>query len=352
MNKHLAALAAMALIGVGGRQSILWAQDIANGTESGAETLGRQDAKDKIELIEKWSRQDKSLQPKFLKEMRVSNAISDLQKNPSVGVPLLTEAFVDKTKDRNFRIHCAQILRDAGRPIPSDGLAKMEVTVRDASEDLVVRVDAAHFLIRDRKPLAPAVKRSVIALARDALRKDTQNPHVRLMIIRPLVGDSDAEELMLDELRRKADLDPTVLLLGKMKSGRAIDPIVRLLRSGDKGFHKTRGYLALGEIGGPQAFDALKTFLQQNPGEMDRRMILIGLGLTKDSRARSILLDHFHSAGVEYFGASLQGLRYLGDKSVIPILEKELEKPLTPGQSQIIRRTIFSINAGGESPDW
>lgn len=326
---------------------------LSDGVETEARRLTVGDARKRLNLIAAWTGTTDAAPDKSIGQHAVASAIVDLRANPDASIPVLIEGFIEKHNDRNFRALCAHTLREMGAPIPSDSFQKLEGLFRDLREDPLLRVDAAHFLIRDHRNTPRSLKDGVLALASELLRSNKESAHVRLLLIRPLMNESRAHTIMLDELDRKSDLDQTLLLVGKMRILQAVPTITNLLANHSQGnrFSRTRAYLALGEIGGAQAANALIVAYRNHPKRMDRRILLLALGLSKDSRAKRILLDNLKQRGDTY-GAAIQGLGYLGDKSTVAALQQELEETAAPDKKSALRRAVVAIDSGGATPDW
>jgi HEAT repeat protein len=308
----------------------------------------------KLLLLEAASDAGASKLSSAAQQAEISDAINVLRGNPEIARPLLLDAFSGRRRKVQFRATCAHILREIGVRLPPDRIAAFSQIVRDESENEALRIDAAHFLLGGMQPVTSNLRGDVLKLADESLKRRTNAAHVRLMIIQRMIGDSGAERLMMRELDRGIDLDPTLNLLGKMKSRQAVDSIIGLLNSKSRGmsFSKTRAVLALGEIGDKRAADELFAMLGRENRVLDRRILLLAIGLSKDARARNALLGHLRDANDSFYGAALQGLRYLGDRSTIPILQKELERGLPPDVDARVRKTIESIQNGGEAATW
>jgi HEAT repeat protein len=283
----------------------------------------------------------------------VRDAVIEVQGNPETAVPLLTDVVADKKRERNFRVNCAQMLREIGTPVSPAYWPKLEETIKDNSEDAVIRIDAAYFLLRADKQLSTTTKNFILDIAERFLRDGTERAHVRMMIMRQMVGNPRATDIMLNQINRGIDLGPSIHVLGKLKDQRAIDPIARLLEAHrkERQFPRTRAYLALGEIGGRKTYDILIQCLPKEQDETEQHSLLLGIGLSRDSRAKAMLLGLLKKP--ESYMAAVDGLRYYGDKSVVPVLEAELQrKDLSETRKYVVRRTIDALEKGETTPVW
>ncbi|MCX5786927.1 MAG: hypothetical protein NTX64_00230 [Elusimicrobia bacterium] len=327
----------------------------ANQEALSAKPLSNEEAAQRLEQLERWSKHN-SQKPANSNTSRyhVQKALIDLQKNPKIAVPLLSKSFIDKTKDRAFRLNCAQLLRESGENMPVEDSAKLETVVVDPREDPLIRVFAAHFILRESERHPTALKGTIANMAVDFLRKGKETDFVRMLIIPGLAGSPQIERILLEELRAEHDLDATLYALGRIRSQNAVSPIVRLLKSkrAGKDFYKTRGYLALGEIGGAAAYGHLVEFLATEPSEIERNMILLAIGRSRDPRAKSLLTDFLLQKPNGYYITALRALRLLGDPSVIPTLERECEKPLPAYQKGWVIKTISAIKEHDKEPDY
>lgn len=242
------------------------------------------------------------------------------------------------------------MLREMGGRLADGELASVDAVFRDPKEDPVLRIDAAQLLLTRRDRLTAETKRAIFAMARAYLREGIEKPHLRLCVIQPLIGELEAEQLMLEELRRGADLGQSMHMLGKMRSRRAV-PLIAALLDSQKSFYRTRAYLALGEIGTKEAATVLLRWLPKDPSEQN--MILMALGATRDPRAKEPLLRHLSPWNPDFFGAALEGLQHLGDPSTLPALERALQEPNLPAfDRKLIERTIAAVKKGGIPPQW
>lgn len=317
-----------------------------------AKPLGNTAASEKLLQVEIWSKEAASAKGSSLPGAEVQNAVAELQENPKMAVPLFSKAFIDKTKARTFRLNCAQLLRESGYAVPAEDATKLETVVEDSKEDPLIRVFAAYFILKDMNRHPASLEKSIANMASEFFRKGKEKDFVRMLLVPQLAGSPQLEEIMLEELHAGHELNVTINALGKLRAKSAISPIVRLLRSKNAGktFYKTRGYLALGEIGGPLAFDRLVEFLAVEQSLIERKMILMGIGRTRDPRAKDFLVDYLLRKPNSYYMISLDALRLTGDPAVIPIFEAELAKPLPSYEKNQIERMLEAVKRHDYDP--
>ena len=308
----------------------------------------------KLEYLESLSRQGKSFIPTFIQTAQIGSAINDLRASPDTAGTPLTEALVDNSKDRSFRIICAQTLRESGASTTPILFPKLENIIRDAHDAPILRIYAAYFILRDNKKITGQMRSYIKRTSMQFMREGQEKTSVRMLLLPQFKDDRETQDFMISQLESKQDLGPTLATIGKMRSTLAVKPIKKLIGTHrkDKDFPLTRAYLALGQIGGDEAYKTLITCLNEEPVELERDMILRAIGLTKHQGAKEILIDYLRSKPVGYYTASLAGLAYLADPSTIPVLENELNRDLEPYLKQEINRTIQYINHGGREPEW
>lgn len=317
--------------------------------------LSEEMARENLQRIEAWTRNHNS---SVLDVAGIQTAIGDLKNHPEISSPLLADHFIDRAKEAAYRANCAEILREMGYRLPESYAPKLKAIIREGKESPILRIDAANLLLRSRSPLDTRSRKSIREMAARFLRDGKEPGRVYQLILKELVALKDAgtETLLLNELQRGADVGPALHALGKLGSRSAAAPIAATLNAhmSDRFYPRSRGYLALGEIGGSRAFDLLSDFLQREKSSTEKGIILSALGLTKDPRAKDTLLGFVtaEKPGINPH-AALEGLQYLGDKSVIPLLKKELEKEPASSHNRFwLQRTIDALNAGRDRPDW
>ena len=316
--------------------------------------LTPEEATKEFQHLEGWSQK-----PNIVRAAQVKSSLQRLKNNPDAATSLFMSAFFDPKRDMNFRINCAGFLREIGKPIPSIYEKKLQAIVENTSENSILRIDAANMLLSEEVAVKPAV-RAVISRRMQELyktgRAGEEKPHIRLHVFPLLKGDAQLEAVLIAELSRTSseDLGPTLQVLGKMQTRAAIPPIKRLLDENfkSKKFPKTRAYLALGRIGGEQAYNTLVGYLPREKNITQKNMILFGIGLTKSSNAKNFLLNCKERKSSNHDGAVLQAFRFLGDTSVIPALEQERQETSDPGKKSDIQLAIDIIRKGGETPPW
>lgn len=310
--------------------------------------LTRESATEHLKHIEAWSKQTKSLTP-----TQMTSAIMELKNNPEVSVPLLFESFRDASKKRDFRADCGEILSEMKEPISPEQVQALTALMRNSHEEPLLRIYAAQFMLRDNA-IASTSKSEILNMADRFLQEGKEKAFVRLSIMPQFVGDAKAVKVMLKELQRGSEIGPSLWVLGKLKGREAIQPIAQLLGSqfDNKDFPKTRAYLSLGEIGGGQAYDVLLGYLGKERKETKQHIILRAIGLTRDPRAKNFLIDYLQNKPIDFYVSTLRGMQYFGDGTLIPVLEKELQRPLPAYEKSMLEKTIKAIKDGQTNPEW
>jgi hypothetical protein len=315
--------------------------------------LSREDASKKLGYIESWSSGKTNDVPG---NVRIDQAIAELQKNPEVSMPLLAEAFTDGKRDQRFRVAAGQILREIVKPLPPEFDARLEMVIKDSAEPPSIRIYAAHLRLAPGKDVSTAVKNSILDMAEKFIREGKDDGNLRLLVFSRLVGNERAGQIMVQELQKGKEVDSTLWVLGKIKAPSSIASIATVLSKkqarGATNATKTRGYLALGEIGGAKAYDLLSGYLAHEKDRRQQRLLLRAVGLTHDPRAKQLLLDYLLKKRGQYYTSALRGLEYLGDPSVVPVLEEELKKPLDEHTRFKIHRAIESVQKGPVTAEW
>jgi HEAT repeat protein len=319
--------------------------------------LAKDSALENLKDIEAWAKHNKIRASRPLDSSRIQNAMEALKRHPETSAPLLIDEFVDQSKDGPYRANCAEILRETGHKAPAAYHPKIEAILRDAKENPIARIDAADLLLRSQSHPSAATKKAIREMASKFLREGQEPGRIYQLVLKHLIAMKDVgtEDLLLSELRRGADIGPAMHALGRIGSKKAVDPIASMLESrmNDRFYPRARGYLALGEIGGSRAYDALVGLLKREQDRSNRHMIVWALGLTKDSRAKRTLLDYVaKKEPADFYAPALQGLQYLGDKTVVPELQKLLKDESTAFKRERLKKAIDALNAGNNKPDW
>jgi hypothetical protein len=311
-----------------------------------------EEATKKLDFVEQWSRNNAATRASRLIEL--NQTIAMLQSGGSVATQLLFERLADKKRELAFRANCAQMIREMGAAIPAAELPAIRAMIGGSREDTSLRIYAAHFLLRD-KQAAESDKKVILDLAENIMRSGGDKANVGLLIMPHFRGNARASQIMLDELKRGGEQGPSLHVLGKVGHPGAVGPIESLLNSrfSDRAFpYKTRAYLALGEIGGPRAYDSLLGYLAREKSEREQHMIVRGLGLTRDPRAKAQLLRYLSDGPDHFYTSALRALQYFGDTSVIPELERELARQQNPHRRQKIQALIEALKAGRTAAEW
>lgn len=313
--------------------------------------------RENLEDIEAWSKNETRRNSHLLDYARIRAAMDELRRHPEISVPLLADQFTNDTKPADFRANCAELIRETGRRIPDSHREKLKTILGNNHEGPIVRIDAANLLLRTQSKADKPTLKLIREAAAKFLRQSIEPGRVYQLILRDLVAAKDpgTEDLLLAELHRGANLGPTLHALGKMASKKAIRPISDALyaRLSDRFFPRSRGYLALGEIGGPSAYDALIALLSREPDKSNRHMIVWALGLTKDPRAKASLLQYIEKKDPpDFYAPALQGLAYLGDAELVHHLQRLLSDEPAPFKRERLQKCIDDLRAGATKPDW
>ncbi|MFC1680113.1 HEAT repeat domain-containing protein [Elusimicrobiota bacterium] len=295
---------------------------------------------------------------------KIRKNIEALQKDPEATRVSLSAAFADRTKGQEFRGDCASLLWKLPIEPASKEFLMIERVLRDRREHTIARIEAAGILLRSAGQLPASTKKAIRDLAVNEFSNDEYLPFVLSRMFYRLGGDADAERFLVEELEanRSAQRNNRIVAaLGRMDSTRAIRPISRLLlcEGCPQQLYRTRGYLALGGIGGEESYDVLVRCLEIERDKRERRVILEAIGATKDPRAKDFLLEklqHPEQQAGSYYAAVLDGLRHLGDPDVVPTLKRELDG--LPGAIEYgsrrkwLQRTIRAIQDGADEYPW
>lgn len=312
----------------------------------------------KLERIEEKSDKLRRGRLSKMESLRFQSELKELEQSPKTTAPLLVDDLVNRKKDKSFRHLCFGVLSKKGmlpHITPAD-YAKIEKVVHNQKDHPQIRIHAANLILRGHKRRSLSTSRTIKKMALTFLKSRQSKGAVRRQIVRYFRGDKEIEDFMLSELNSTHgnDKNGSIAALGKMKCSRAVEPIAAMLASpeADKSFYKTRGYLALGDIGGSRAYDHLIRFLQTEESETERSMILRAIGRSKDPRAKALLLEYLLKSPRKNHVTALAGLKYLGDPSVIPILESELNKSRNAYERNRLEDAIDALRRGDDSTSW
>jgi len=282
----------------------------------------------------------------------------------------LVACFGDRTNIKSARVICSQCLAGSGSRMTTTQLSQVMGILRDKRDNPLARVEAAIVLLNAAP--SPELKEEIKQTIFGIYRQGHNQSHIRMSILRPhYVGDKDVLDFLTQQLlaepnpsRRNGILDH----LAHMQIDGLVDIIAKELDpSTSKGlFSSTRMHLALGNIGGEEAFDLLRKRWDVVSDQTEKNLILQSLGATRDHRAKIFLLDFIHTRSKEYYISAIKGLQFFGDPSVIPILEKELAAPTVSAgptsddpvraintyEASWLRHAIAGLQSGDTKPNW
>lgn len=290
-------------------------------------------------------------------DTKLQEAIRTLRENLGDATPSLVDCLTDKGKSRAARMVCSLVMRNGAGNIGLRRRERLLALMRDAGEDQPPRIEAAAILLRNKPEPSPALKREIRRMAISLYKTGEHKDHIMMSVFDQFPDDVEVRDFIVDQLSEEPNAsrrDGLILVLGKRKFKGLIPIIEKELNSGnpERLFSKTRMYLALGDIGGEQAFDLLVKSLDKEKDSSGKAMILRGIGVTKHAGAKVFLLSHVKEDPGQYGAAALRGLEFLGDPSVIPVLEGELEKGYTGSRRDLILLTIERIRTGDTRTPW
>lgn len=286
---------------------------------------------------------------------RIQQEIAAVRKNPGPAVAELVRTFAKRSGGHELRRECALALWDLPIAAGTPDYDTVLRVVNDEREHPAMRLEAAGILVHSVKPLPPETLERVRRLAFEQMPNGEVTHLALFRVLEWLPGDAKSEIFLINELKRNPGDEMRnngiVWALGRMNAKRAVKPILDALLGapGAPKLYRTRGYLALGGIGGKEAYDALMKCRETETGSIQKAHILEALGATKDPRAAKFLVGQLDPVGVDY-SAVVRGLVYLGDPGVIPALEEEYRR-LPPAERfdynrEWLRRAIENIRKG------
>ncbi|MEK7475445.1 MAG: HEAT repeat domain-containing protein [Candidatus Coatesbacteria bacterium] len=273
-------------------------------------------------------------------------------------LPLLLEGVADRSSPKDYRLYCMFVLSDpALSPYLTEyGFRQLSEIAVDTSEDTDLRLEAGSEVAVYQRAIPQRFRGSLKRLGLDCLNDAKADPAKTHLLLARFKGDSEVESVLLDRIRKASPIDKNGLVdtLGKVGGKKAIPVIVGILNSRDtgRGFYRTRGIYALGDIGGEEAFQALTKLLSAAQGWLERGQILESIGRTKAIGARDLLLGWLHKNNDECYASVLMGFKVLGDPSVLPLLRGELRRPCDATRRYWLERTIRAIEARDEGTVW
>ena len=291
------------------------------------------------------------------KQEQLNEAVEKLLGRPEQSTPRLFGCFADKSKARDSRMLCVRVLQKMGVPGVSYQQDLLKI-MRDSKEDPLPRVDAATMLLEDHANTTPAIVKEIKQLAFALYREESSKDYVVNRILNRLPSDMDVEQFLVKAAKTEPDQsrrDGLLHILGKRKSKAVVAMVVSELKSNkpEHLFSKSRMYLALGDVGSQEAYDALVVQLPREKDHKSHSQILMAIGATKNPRAKALLVKELQKPWQVNTWAAVEGLRFLGDPSVIPVLESELNRDVpAPSYKETVRSAISKIKSGDDKPFW
>ncbi|MEK7389444.1 MAG: HEAT repeat domain-containing protein, partial [Elusimicrobiota bacterium] len=171
-------------------------------------------------------------------------------------------------------------------------------------------------------------------------------------------NDGEVEQFLVKAAKTESNQsrrDGLLHMLGKRKSNAVVVMVRGELKANnpERLFSKSRMYLALGDVGSQDAYNVLVTQLPRERDRTSHSQILMAIGVTKNPAAKDLLIGELKKPWQVNTWAAVEGLRFLGDPSVTPILEAELNRDVpAPSYKETVRRAISKINTGDDKPFW
>ncbi|MFC1678734.1 HEAT repeat domain-containing protein [Elusimicrobiota bacterium] len=291
-------------------------------------------------------------------DVNLQEAIKKLDADPVRATPGLVDCFSDAGRNRNGRLICSEVLQRNPSKLTPQHKERFLSIVRSEREHPLPRIEAAILLLKSAPPPSAAIKDEIKRMAIKIYKEGKHQSHIRMSVFGPyFIGDREVEDFLVDQLSEEPDLSRRSGILDRlahMRCRRLVDLIEDDLESKSPGTlgMKNRLYLALGNLGGARAFEVLRKSFDKESDETLKNLILQAAGATKAPGAKEFLLTHLGSPHTHYI-AAINGLKYLGDSSTIPILERELtEKGLNDYEKYWVRTAIAAIQSGNNAPNW
>jgi hypothetical protein len=265
----------------------------------------------------------------------------------------LTQVVRDKGKDIRYRWQCLHLLDDrrfCGH-LTRNHFTILAEEVDDGADDIRLRLGIASAIaVHCEKP-----DQRIRELLKHAAIDNLGNLLVRTdvsVILRRYEGDPEVEQALFRQLEIDRDSNSVIYILGKIRSKKAVKCILDILEAGKGNLYKSRAHLALGDIGGDEVCQYLISFLHREKDRTDKDIILYAIGRTKSKMARGVLEEYLHKDSGMHLYAALEGLRLLGEKSVIPQLREDLLKATNEDRRSEIVRTLEALRANDDAPRW
>lgn len=288
---------------------------------------------------------------------QLNKAVEKLLGRPDESTPRLFDCFADKSKSKDSRMLCVRVLQKVGR-VSGTSRQKLLSIMRDGSDHPLPRIDAATMLLEDRASLGGPVINEIKQLGFTLYREGSYKDYVVSRILNRFPNDAEIEQFMVTAAKTEPDKsrrDGLLHILGKRKNKTIVGMIRSELKSAkpEKLFSKARMYLALGDVGTQESFDLLVEQLPREKDATQHSQILMAMGVTKNPGAKDILIADLNKPWRINTWAAVEGLRFLGDPTVIAVLEKELVRDVpAPSYKDDVRKAIERIKSGDDKPFW